>query len=395
MATRTRRSTTTAVKKKGTKRMNSTLLQEYIGRTPIGYTNQMKEGFEYIGETYNPDRHTHVGIEIEVEGIINHAYETWLNNRPHWFSVHSDGSLRNGGVEFITYPFDATYAPSILNYFFTNLKRTNPGFTFTNRCSIHVHLDMTDTTYWQFESLYQLYLCFERQFYEYAGEVRENSNFCVPVSATPFEEYFFSTTKSRTWNTLLNSIPDLDAAKYTGLNITRLRDIGTVEFRHLPGNIRAPWVYKFIQFIIALKKFAITHTRDEVNDIIMNANTISNYQPFAESVFGEHTNALFPTGEFNLIEEGITTAKRIYFDRSNVSKEESLRKLLKSPTMMEKISKVMDEVETTRAVPQTRPARRGGANIRSLNDLVAELQPLPMAQPVYWMNEAPQQGGRD
>lgn len=325
--------------------MNSKILQEYLGRDPSQSFTTIRDGFAVIGEEYTPNRNNYIGIEIEVEGIGSGAYESWLTRAPRWFQVHSDGSLRNGGVEFITLPFDATYASSILNYFFTSLTRTNPGFVFTNRCSIHVHLDMTDTTYWQFESLYQLYLCFERQFYEYAGDIRENSNFCVPVSATPFEEYFFSTSKTRTWNTLLNCIPDLDAAKYTGLNITRLRDLGTVEFRHLPGYKRVPWITKFIQFIIALKKFAITHTRDQVNDIIMNANTISNYQPFAESVFGEHTNALFPTGEFNLIEEGITTAKRIYFDRSNVCKEEPLRKLFKSPTLMEKISKVMEEAE--------------------------------------------------
>lgn len=377
--------------------MNSKTLQEYLGRDPSQYNTAVQEGFRFLGETYTPNRNNYIGIEIEVEGIGSSAYESWLTRTPRWFQVHQDGSLRNGGVEFITLPFDATYAPYILNYFFTSLTRTNPGFVFTNRCSMHVHLDMTDTTYWQFESLYQLYLCFERQFYEYAGDVRENSNFCVPVSATPFEEYFFSTAKTRTWNTLLNSIPDLDSAKYTGLNITRLRDLGTVEFRHLPGHKRVPWITKFIQFIIALKQFAITHTREDVNDLIMNANTISNYEPFAKSVFGEHTNTLFPTGEFNLIEEGITTAKRIYFDRSGVAKEESLRKLLKSPTLMEKITKVMEEVDDSSQdnlngnQAQPRARRTGRAREYAVGPEVIMANP-PQTGIFQW-DDVPAQGG--
>lgn len=349
--------------------MNQKPLEEYIGRTPLRWDGTIRDGFQRTGEPYEPNRHNFIGIEIEVEGISNDHYTEWLHQAPSWFEIHSDGSLRNGGAEFITYPFDGRYASSVLKYFFTSLERTNPGFTFTNRCSIHVHLDMTDTTYWQFESLYQLYLCFERQFYNYAGDVRENSNFCVPVSETPFEEYLFSSARSRTWSSLLNTIPGLDAAKYTGLNITRLRDIGTVEFRHLPGHKRVPFITKFIHFILCLKQFAINNTREQVNSLIMNANTISNYQMFAEGVFGEHTNALFPTGEFNLIEEGITTAKRIYFDRTNVAKEEPLRKLFKSPTLMEKISKVMEEAEGAQVPETPRPAGRT-RTARAVQELV-------------------------
>lgn len=359
--------------------MNPKLLQEYIGRDPVTrFDAYVTKGFAALKIPYTPKRSQYVGVEIEVEGIHSDAYRNWQANIPRWFDVHADGSLRDGGAEFITFPFDGDYSQHVLGYFFEKLSQTNPGFKFTNRCSIHVHLDMTDTTYWQFESLYQLYLVFEYQFYQYAGEVREQSNFCVPVSETPFEEYLFSNVKNRSWSTLLNIIPGLDQAKYTGLNITRLRDLGTVEFRHLPGQKRVPIISKFIQFILALKRFAMSKSREEVNNLILNANTISNYQPLAESIFGEHTRSLFPTGEFNLIEEGITTAKRLYFDRSMVDREAPLRSLLKSPTMLEKITKIMEEIEAPPVV-ETRPRARQRPTLHQR----VVFEPNMFAQPVY------------
>src|SRR3990167_2684205 len=85
------------------------------------------------------DPKTHVGIEVEVENV------SYINpNIPLCFwQITEDGSLRNHGKEFKTFPIPLQHAHVALEQLFQGL---NPDIDFSHRTSIHVHMDIRGLT---------------------------------------------------------------------------------------------------------------------------------------------------------------------------------------------------------------------------------------------------------
>ena len=315
-------------------------LSHYIGNDPSEVARTAKAMLKG-NIPYEDVRSKFIGLEIEIEHCVG-EYRQTLEEFPRVFIEHADGSLRNGGVEFVSYPFNLEYTRSILDRFLTSLTKNEPGAKFTNRCSIHIHQDVTDLSCWQFKCLFKLYLIFENAFYRYAGLHRKISNFCVPVADADFEDYFPSSVN--TWGKQLESLPKLDDGKYSGLNLSRTREIGTVEWRHLPGTWDVGYIVNFITCIDSLKQFVLQQINpDFIDNLIKTANTVSNYMDICTRIFGENNkNILFPGGDFESIEEGVTTAKRLFFDRTDTYKPITFAKIISTPTLIETISKVME-----------------------------------------------------
>ena len=214
-----------------------------------------------------------VGIEIEAEGVPNAddmAYGMW--------NMHSDGSLRNHGAEFSSTPIKAHYAPLALALAKVLLPE---NVQFTHRTSIHVHLNMCDVDVNTVWSMALAYLPLEKFFFKVAGSQRANSIFCVPMSETRDLEHVFSITNSRVY-----------LEKYSAVNFRPLIGgpdhprFGTIEFRHMEGNLDLPRLVLWIQMIVALKTFAKAVKPDELVEIIAGLNTTSQYREFVERVLG-------------------------------------------------------------------------------------------------------------
>jgi len=102
------------------------------------------------------DKQTYLGIEVEVENVRHRE-----GRCPYW-SATDDGSLRNRGVEFITPPIRAWRVEHALNKLFLN--ELNPGIDFSERTSIHVHMNVRTLTIKQLEALVLTYIVFESYF---------------------------------------------------------------------------------------------------------------------------------------------------------------------------------------------------------------------------------------
>ena len=178
----------------------------------------MKIGDKYeVTQAYKDANVFICGCEYEIEdikgygGIDKHLY------------IDEDHSLRNNGKEFKSSP--QTFESTVEQFKFLHQCLKLGPKPFTDRTSIHVHVNVTNLTLSQARQFVLCYALFEPLFFNYVGEIRKNSIFCVPLSYTYVPEtYRLEFPKMVTnWH------------KYTALNILCVQQFGTIEFRHMYG----------------------------------------------------------------------------------------------------------------------------------------------------------------
>ena len=114
------------------------------------------------------------GIELE--------YENYRGDRDGiklWDCV-KDGSLRNHGVEFVSVPLKhAELRPALK--LMKELIVENKRMEASNRCGVHVHLNVLPYTWNNLWSLTVMYTLLEPTIFARFAPLRKNSHFCVPM----------------------------------------------------------------------------------------------------------------------------------------------------------------------------------------------------------------------
>lgn len=176
-----------------------------------------------------------MGVEEELEGFTAEDIQTASRHLAPLWTSHQDGSLRNGGVEFVTNGGlggqDLYSAFERLTHLLANVVEYQDTF----RCSTHMHVDMLDFTVPQVVNFLLVYTACEPYLFEHCGQYRRSSNFCVPVGdSLPFHKTLISTLYE---DCVATRYSGRYTNKYTALNLQplfgsdRVRPIGTVEFR--------------------------------------------------------------------------------------------------------------------------------------------------------------------
>lgn len=214
------------------------------------------------------DKNTYLGIEVEVENV-----QRFYRTSPHWQMIE-DGSLRNDGKEFVSLPIKAWRVEQALDVLFKNL---NKDIEFTERTSIHVHMNIRTLTIPQLETLILTYIVFERALFNFIGEDRYNNIFCVPIVETQFG--------SNLSNLIRKKQLAFQWQKYTAMNALPIWDKGTLEFRHLGGTKDIKRILTWINLLLSLKIFALQKPPQYIWDTILSLNTNSQYRMFGEEVF--------------------------------------------------------------------------------------------------------------
>ena len=149
-----------------------------------------------------------------------------------YWNVKSDGSLRDNGVEFVTkklFGKDLAVALNELNLYL--VATTVPDRIPSDRCSVHVHLDVTDLTKNEYGRLLLDYAIFENVLFNYCGVHRKENLYCLPFAK--------SDDFKRTLSNILTSVEkDLDFKKYvnafpkySALNLKATSTYGSLEIR--------------------------------------------------------------------------------------------------------------------------------------------------------------------
>lgn len=219
-----------------------------------------------------------VGMEVEVEMGRNRA------PTPHeeYWSLTDDGSLRNNGIEYVSKPLFGKDIIKALD----NLTEILPGsgYTISERCGFHVHIDVSEMTTSQLLSFCCGYALIESAIYNYVGNDRRENIYCLPLSATGNIIPFLNSIKYGRNNTEIRTSIE-QTCKYSGFNILPVLYQGSVEFRHHRGTISKEAIIRWINIIMRIREAAFRReataltnsTYEEVRQILLgtDASTIS------------------------------------------------------------------------------------------------------------------------
>jgi len=245
------------------------------------------------------DADTHVGIEVELEGITNTVIpKTW--------KIVEDGSLKVEGREFVSIPLKLQYVDVELSRLFSGL----PKKQISARCSIHVHVDVRDLSEEELYKFLILYVIFEKALFNISGN-RWDSNYCTPLYMSPDIVQNFVVHPYTTWY------------KYSALNLLPIYGnknegsgrYGTVEFRHHQGCVDKDEILNWINTVVSIKLAAKSISLEKLVGHIRTMNTTSTYHILAEQVFTQWSTQITSQPTFKEdVESCILMAKNIFFN---------------------------------------------------------------------------------
>jgi hypothetical protein len=236
-----------------------------------------------------------IGLEIELEDVNGAIYTApWSKTEDH--------SLKLSGYEY-TLCLWSHSTQDALDALYAKLGH----FSTTKRTSVHVHLNVQDMPLENFKTLIAIYMMYEKALYRYSGYRWENI-FCVPLNA--FLRHSLFTQKSfgeyiHFWNQ--------DNFKYSGLNLGRLGDLGTVEFRQMKGTSNSKLIQDWVNIIVAIKNYAMDVPFTQFKDVVKTINNSSAYWWLLDTIFKEYASALNYPDYASDIEELTTNVKALIF----------------------------------------------------------------------------------
>lgn len=247
----------------------------YIGKEPDEFL--YKEDEKLVS---NSDA---VGVELEMENIIysftknsgevpvpsRFASDNPLPSLGNFWKVIKDGSLRKGTEFIFSVPHkgaNITAALDKMQTFIDAFSYRNEPIKITDRCSVHVHLDVRDLDNEEVSNFILLYIFIERVLFLNIDISRVKNNYCKPLTNSSFK-YILSELIKKSGDEY-DSIERFVRAireqcdKYSALNILPVSTYGSVEFRHHQGTTDMSEVKRWINIILALKLASKTTIKD-------------------------------------------------------------------------------------------------------------------------------------
>lgn len=183
-----------------------------------------------------------IGVEVECENV-----ET-LHKVCGWTYVAEQ--MLVGGVEYVL--SEPTYYPRVRPL----LESLFEKFTdekFSQRCSTHIHIDISDLDRTQLFNFITLYVMFEEVFLKLIDPIRAGNLFCLPVSDSVEAQNILVRCAQRDRD--IGEITD-DEAKYCAMNLASIRRHNSLEFRCLQGTKDVDLIMDWIDIHLCLKRYA-------------------------------------------------------------------------------------------------------------------------------------------
>jgi hypothetical protein len=194
-----------------------------------------------------PLQDEYIGVEVEVEGA---AYISV--SQTYWKTVR-DGSLRDEGKEFVfKEPLFNGDIGAALDELQEAFDQHAPRLS--DRCSVHVHINVSNMSTVQLHRMLLLYLIFERTIVRYHSD-REDNIFAVPFYKAPFYVHQIDALYREDYDDIADLFSNMN--KYQALNLRTVREYGSLEFRHMGGTADTQAIYEWIKIIMMLKKYVM------------------------------------------------------------------------------------------------------------------------------------------
>lgn len=198
-----------------------------------------------------------VGIEIELEGnrlpTQGHLEKVKGATSQTYWRVERDGSLRNGGLEYVlNTPAMLSEVPELVDGLWDVFKQLSSTLDLTNRCSTHVHVNMSNRKINEISSVLALWMVFEEALIAWNGEMRTSNHFCLSAKDSP--------RVTNGWLSFLKSGErryEEETYKYASVNLCALEKYGSLEFRCGRGADSPEMVKNWTKFLHSMCEYAM------------------------------------------------------------------------------------------------------------------------------------------
>jgi hypothetical protein len=219
-----------------------------------------------------------VGIEIECE-VRKQLTKSWDSR---FWTLHSDGSLRNIGYEFVlSRPIKTREIDPALNDWLNNVQYHQLKFVDSKRASVHVHCNVQDYTILEVFNVLASYWLVEPLLLEIAGNERKGNLFCLGINSadTVHSQLITNLKKGQFFQNFSK-----DSFRYASINLEALYKFGSLEFRIMRGTqdtqLIAKWAKELRSLVDNAKKFKSPHE-------IIHLVSEGKHKRFLRSLFSE------------------------------------------------------------------------------------------------------------
>ena len=252
-----------------------------------------------------------VGIEIELEGLISIPLLREITDT-RW-NVVEDGSLRNGGAEFVfSEPMFGVDVVQALTNLRDTLGRVGVEPELTERTSVHVHIDVRDLEYSQILNFILIYLICEPYFFAVGGEERRHNPYSFPLAMS--DDYLRRIGAAMQYNngapTAAMFTSNIDgAAKYSAFNVAPISTQGSIEFRHHRGTYNVEELLRWVNMVLCIKRQTVAMGTTRLTTEYIDNILSSRYHEFIGEVF----NGVDVPHTANGWEQAVSVAKRVAY----------------------------------------------------------------------------------
>lgn len=195
------------------------------------------------------------GIEIEAEGknMVEVGSQFW--------KTENDGSLRghypDRSAEFVLRkPIHANQVDVALDELIGIQKEAGAEFDFSFRTSVHIHVNVQEMTEEQVMNMIYTYLLIEEPMMNYCGRARKGNRFCLRVVDADNIIDILKQGFTDGIHRLMEM--DVNALRYSSMNVGALSKYGSLEFRGMRGNMDKEILTKWITALGNLKAYALS-----------------------------------------------------------------------------------------------------------------------------------------
>jgi hypothetical protein len=254
---------------------------------------------------------SYIGVEVEVERTPNSVF----TSLPSWSRV-SEGSI-DGWEAVLRRPMRTHELFLALNEF--NDVSFNRG-AFTERTSVHIHVDIRDMTFDQFMNFLTLSTMFEAVLYKYVASHRSHNHFCWSLldcqsTLHRIASICRANRNSENLNSAIRNNFNADSTKYAGINLSSVPRYGSLEFRMHEGTANSTSLIRWINILMSIKEYAMGEGRTPLN--ILETKQSLGIDSIFTAVLGDYKGILTYEGVDKDILQGIRSAQDFVYVINN------------------------------------------------------------------------------
>lgn len=265
--------------------------------------------FEAFPRILKIDPTKEIGIEVEMEGS-----NLPMGVRILGWKQEADNSLRGESVEFVlTNPVKRKEKTRVLKALAEALLKADTRQAETDRCGVHVHINVQELETAQVMNFVLLYLMFENVLVHYCGEDREGNLFCLRACDADMLLHTLRSCRARDNITLIVS----DNYRYSSINPVSLGKYGSIEFRSLKTPKNVMDIDEWIDILLCVYDYSLKI--GEPSEIVEGLSKNGEHQ-YLKEVFGKLAKKLTYEGCARDIRDGVRRIQDIAYQKVSKKK---------------------------------------------------------------------------